>query len=199
MSISALNTAKDALLSHQTAINLTGTNIANVNTLGYTRQRPVFSTLGQSVEIVEIERIYDRFLGAQINEQMHSLGYNEAKEKEVDRVETIFNEVDGGGINELLSKFWSAWEDLSANPSGQAERQSLISISQSLTSMFHSYSDGLLSVQDDANAWVQGLVHQVNNYVSDISDINSKITQTETDDVGSNTLKDKSRAFIRAG
>jgi len=198
MSISALNTAKDALLSHQTAINLTGTNIANVNTLGYTRQRPVFSTLGQSVEIVEIERIYDRFLGAQINEQMHSLGYNEAKEKEVDRVETIFNEVDGGGINELLSKFWSAWEDLSANPSGQAERQSLISISQSLTSMFHSYSDGLLSVQDDANAWVQGLVHQVNNYVSDISDINSKITQTETDDVGSNTLKDK-RAELLSG
>ena len=89
----------------------------NVNTPGYTRQRPVFSTLGQSVEIAEIKRIYDRFLGAQINEQMHNLGFNEAKKNELDRVETIFNEAGGGGINELLSKFWSAWEDLSANPS----------------------------------------------------------------------------------
>jgi len=196
MSIDALNTAKDALLSHQTAINLTGTNIANVNTPGYTRQRPVFSTLGQSVEIAEIKRIYDRFLGAQINEQMHNLGFNEAKKNELDRVETIFNEAGGGGINELLSKFWSAWEDLSANPSGQAERQVLVSVSQSLTSMFRSYSDGLLSVQDDANAWIQGLAHQVNNHLSDIADINSKITRTENDDVGLNTLKDKRAALL---
>ncbi|MEA3486363.1 MAG: flagellar hook-associated protein FlgK [Thermodesulfobacteriota bacterium] len=196
MSIDALNTAKNALLSHQTAINLTGTNIANVNTPGYTRQRPVFSTLGQSVEIAEIKRIYDRFLGTQINEQMHNLGYNEAKKNELDRIETIFNEAGGGGINELLSKFWSAWEDLSANPSGQSERQVLVSVSQSLTSMFRSYSDGLLSVQNDANAWIQGLVHQVNNYLSDIADINSKITRTETDDVGLNTLKDKRAALL---
>ena len=197
--ISALNIAKDALLSHQAAINLTGSNIANVNTPGYTRQRPVFSaSSSQSVEIANIERIYDRFLGAQINEQMHNLGYNEAAKEELGRIETIFNEAGGGGISELLNKFWSAWEDLSANPSGQAERQALVSVSQSLTSMFRSYSGELLSVQDDTNTRIQGLAHQVNGYLSDIADINSKITQTEADDFGLNTLKDK-RAELLSG
>jgi len=197
--IDALNIAKNALLSHQAAINLTGTNIANVNTPGYTRQRPVFNTsFGQSVEVAGIERIYDRFLGTQISEQMHNLGYNEAKRDELSRIEIIFNETDGGGINELLGKFWSAWEDLSANPSGQAERQALVSISQSLASMFRSYSSELLSVQDDANTRIADLVQQANGYLSDIADINSRIAGTEADDAGLNTLRDK-RAELLSG
>jgi flagellar hook-associated protein 1 FlgK len=197
--IDALNIAKNAMLSHQAAINLTGTNIANVNTPGYTRQRPVFSaSSSQSVEIANIERIYDRFLGAQINEQMYNLGYSEAKKEELGRIEMIFNEADGGGISELLNKFWSAWEDLSANPSGQAERQALVSVAQSLTSMFRSYSGELLSVQDDANTRIQDLAHQVNGYLSDIADINSRMTRTEADEIGLNTLKDK-RAELLSG
>jgi flagellar hook-associated protein 1 FlgK len=199
MSVDILNIARGGLLSHQAAINLTGTNIANVNTPGYTRQRPVFSTSSnQSVEIANIERIYDRFLGAQINEQMYNLGYSEAKKDELGRIEMIFNEAGGGGISELLSKFWSAWEDLSANPSGQAERQALVSVSQSLTSMFRSYSGELLSVQDDANTRIRDLAHQVNGYLSDIADINSKIVRTKSDDIGLNTLKDK-RAELLSG
>jgi len=109
-SISLLNTAKDGLLVHQTAINLTGSNITNVNTPGYTRQRPVFSLsgsidIGTGVGIEKIERVYDRFLGAQINDKMHDLGYSEAKKGALERVEIIFNE-SGGGINELLNNVY---------------------------------------------------------------------------------------------
>jgi len=67
-----LFTAKEALLSNLTAINVTGSNIANVNTPGYTRQRPVFESVGAKdassnleqigVKIADVERIYDRFL-----------------------------------------------------------------------------------------------------------------------------------------
>ncbi len=192
--IDALNIARGALLSHQTAINLTGTNIANANTSGYTRQRPVFGALNPSVEISKIERVYDKFLGAQINEQMHNLGYGEARRDELDRIEMTFNETDGGGINELLNKFWSAWEDLSANPSGQAEKQALVSVSQSLTSMFHSYSNELFSVQNDVNTQIPFLVDQINNYASDIADINAGISHTEikgASESGLNSLKDE--------
>ncbi|MCK4467592.1 MAG: flagellar hook-associated protein FlgK, partial [Desulfobacterales bacterium] len=192
--IDALNIAKDSLLTHQTAINLTGTNIANANTPGYSRQRAAFSTLVQSVEIAGIERIYDQFLGVQINEQANDLGDSEARKDALGRIEMIFNETDGGGINELMNKFWGAWEDLSANPSGQAERQTLVSVSQSLTSMFRSYSNELLTAQDDANTRIPVLVNQVNDYASDIADINARILQAGTDDTdepGLNSLRDK--------
>ena len=192
--IDVLNIAKDSLLSHQTAINLTGTNIANANTSGYSRQRASFSTLAQSVEIAGIERIYDQFLGVQINEQANDLGDSEAKKDALGGIEMIFNETDGGGINELLNKFWNAWEDLSANPSGQAERQTLVSVSQSLASMFRSYSDQLIVAQNDANARMPVMVDQINDYASDIADVNVRILlagDNDTDEPGLNSLRDK--------
>ncbi len=192
--IDALNIAKDSLLSHQTAINLTGTNIANASTEGYSRQRAEFCTMGQSVQIAGIDRIYDQFLGVQINDQTNALGDSEAKNNALGEIEMIFNESDGGGINELLSEFWGAWEGLSANPSGQAERLTLVSASESLTSMFRSYGEDLLSAQNDANARVSSLVDEVNGYVSDIAEVNEKIMQCGTntsDEPTLNTLKDR--------
>ncbi len=196
--ISTLQIAKDALLSHQAAISTTGTNIANANTPGYTRQRPIFSTLGQSVKVLNIERIYDQFLGVQINERMHSLGCSEAKQDGLGRIEMIFDEVGDGGISELLNKFWNAWEDLSANPSGQTERLSLVSVSQSLTSKFRAYGDQILSLQHDANSRIDNLVQQVNRDISDIADINGRIATTPKDDSSMNDLRDK-RAELLSG
>ena len=195
-SISLLNTAKGGLLSHRTAINLTGTNITNVNTPGYTRQLPVFSSrgsidVGASVEIEKIERVYDKFLGVQINDEMHDLGYREAKKGILEKVEIIFNESSGGGINELLNKFWSSWEDLSANPTGQVERDVLVSASQNLASIFRLSNDELVSVQNDANAEIAGLIDQANGYISDIADLNNEIAAIETGKGDANDLRDK--------
>lgn len=195
-SISLLNTAKDGLLSHRAAINITGSNITNVNTPGYTRQLPVFSSrgsidVGASVEIEKIERVYDRFLGVQINDKMHDLGYREAKKGVLEKVEIIFNESSGGGINELLNKFWSSWEDLSANPTGHVERDALVSASQNLASVFRSSSEELVSVQNDANAEITGLIDQANGYMSDIADLNNEIAAIKTGKGDANDLRDK--------
>ena len=72
-----LNIGKGALLTQQKAIDVTGHNIANVNTPGYSRQRVNMETntpipfapgqMGTGVNAVEIQRIYDSFLGVQIN------------------------------------------------------------------------------------------------------------------------------------
>ena len=195
-SISLLNTAKDGLLAHQSAINLTGSNITNVNTPGYTRQVPVFSSrgsidVGASVEIKKIERVYDKFLGVQINDKMHDLGYREAKKGILEKVEIIFNESSGGGINELLNKFWNSWEDLSANPTGQVEREALVSASQNLASIFRSSNEELVSVQNDANTEIAGLIDQANGYISDIADLNNEIAAIKTGKGDANDLRDK--------
>ncbi|MFO8241094.1 MAG: flagellar hook-associated protein FlgK, partial [Dissulfuribacterales bacterium] len=200
-SISLLNTAREGLSSHQTAINLTGSNITNVNTPGYTRQVAVFSSLGcvnvgagqvqLGVEIEKIGRVYDRFLGVQINDKMNDLGYSKAKKGILEKVEIIFNESDGDGISELLDKFWSSWEDLSANPSGIVERHALVSAAQNLASVFRSSSDELVSVQNDANTEISGLIGQANSYMSDIADLNMKIGAMRTGKGDANNLRDK--------
>jgi flagellar hook-associated protein 1 FlgK len=205
--ISILNIAKDALLSHQTAINLTGANVANVDTPGYSRQRPIFQSVGSvdmgtgeiqiGVEIERIERMYDRFLEVQINEQLNGFGYDETRKEELEKIEIIFNETQGGGINELMSEFWNAWGDLSENPSGQPERVALVSVSENLAYMFRSYSNDLISIQDNANAQIYDLVNQVNKYITDIADLNEKITQMTTGLGDTNDLRDKRSELMK--
>ncbi len=205
--ISALNVAKDSLLSHQTAINVTGSNIANVNTPGYTRQRPVFSTTGTmdvdagliqlSVGIDQIERVYDRFLEAEINGQIQDLGYSEARKEQLEIIEITFNETTGEGIDDIFNKFWGAWEDLSANPGGQPERLALLSAADSLTYLLRSYSSDLIAIQDDANAAVSDLVTQVNSKLTSIADLNDKISQNGTDTGDTNVLRDERTMLVK--
>jgi flagellar hook-associated protein 1 FlgK len=108
-----LYTAKEALLSNLTAINVTGANIANVNTPGYSRLRPMFESVGTKdassaqeqigVRIADVERIYDRFLESQIIAQQSSVENYTAQQDSLSSIEGILNENNGGGINDALS------------------------------------------------------------------------------------------------
>ena len=111
-----LNLAGNALLTQQKAINVTGNNIANVNTPGYSRQKlmlenktPVQSSvgpMGNGVEAVSVERVYDRFLGVQINSESESLGRWETKKNGLELAEVIFDESGEFGLSQFLSQFW---------------------------------------------------------------------------------------------
>lgn len=205
--ISALNIAKDSLLSHQTAINITGSNIANVNTEGYTRQRPIFCTLGSAnveggqvqygVEVDQIQRIYDQFIIYQIHEKNQDIGYTEARKEQLERIEIIFNETTGEGIDDLFNEFWNAWEDLSANPSGQTEREVLVSVTQSLTYVFRSYSSELVTLQKDVNSKISELVDQINSDLSSIAELNQRITQNATGKGDTNVFRDERDKIVK--
>ncbi len=127
-----LTLGTNALLAQQRGIDVTGNNIANVNTPGYSRQRldlrtaePMTSTigpLGGGVSAVGVERIYNRYLGVQLNSENAQLGRWEAQTAMLERVEVVFDESDGYGINQALSQFWNAFQDLGMNPSGSVER-----------------------------------------------------------------------------
>src|SRR5262245_65511531 len=71
---SILSTGQQALLAHQTALQVTGQNIANANTPGYSRERAELvsapsahtNILRSGVNVEEITRAYDRFITTQV-------------------------------------------------------------------------------------------------------------------------------------
>ena len=79
-----LETARKAMLAQQVSMNVTGHNIANVNTPGYSRQRALLQTapplripsglLGTGVNVQGIERLRNRFVDQQIRTTNDSLG-----------------------------------------------------------------------------------------------------------------------------
>ncbi len=122
-----MNTSTTGLMTSQVAISTTSNNIANVNTVGYTRQRALITTngpiyyrgtgyLGTGVNIKDIQRIRDAHLDAQIRNETTTLSEHQTKLDVMKELEVVFNEPSDTGLNATMSKFWSAWEELSKNP-----------------------------------------------------------------------------------
>jgi flagellar hook-associated protein 1 len=202
-----LNTASRSLLTQQKAIDVTGQNIANVNTPGYSRQRVVMEPstpinfepgqMGTGVKAAEIQRIYDGFIGGQINGENAKLGQWEATESGLARIELIFNESSGVGLEQAMGEFWSAWQDLVNNPSGYPERTVLLSSSETLSRTFNTMSENLQQIQLDYDRTIVGTLDEINGLSRQIVDLNDKISQVEIAGQNSNDYRDQREQLLK--
>ena len=202
-----LNTGRTALLTQQKAIDVTGHNIANVNTDGYSRQRvnmetnePYSSQPGQTgtgVRAAEIQRIYDRFLGAQINDENQNLGNWETQKGVLERVEIIFDESSGYGLNQAMSEFWNAWQDLANNPSDYAGRAALLAKSEIMTTTFNNIYSNLEQIQTDIDTSIMGTVKEINSIAERIAGLNQKIALTEVGGQNANDYRDSRDLLLK--
>ena len=189
-----LLTAKDSLLAHRLAIDLTGGNVANVNTAGYTRQRLEMKSVGNvnirgntqiGVAISRVERIYDQYIESQVVEQNQNSGYSDTMLQGLQNIERMLDDTSGNGINDRLNKFWSSWEILSNNPTGKVERNDLLSSAKNLAEALNSYKRNLDTINTDMNRSITDTVSQINSKVEAIRDLNEKIVTKGSSEIES--------------
>ena len=202
-----MSLAGQALMTQQQAISVTSHNIANVNTPGYSRQRLKMTTntpsdsavglMGNGVSGETIERIYDRFLSAQVTQENQALGRWDAQKDAVELVEMIFNEVDGSGLSQAMSKFWDAWQSLANNPAGTTERQILVTASQVLASTFNQLHSDLSQTQQNLDLAIQGTVADINRLSQQIADLNEKIISSEVGSFSANDYRDQRELVLK--
>ena len=205
--IGLLDLGRGALLAHQQAISITGHNIANVNTPGYSRQRVNLSAnpgltstpgqIGSGVKASDIQRIYDQFLGSQINAESYNLGKWEAQTSSLERVEIVFDETTGFGLNQAMGDFFNAWQDLANSPEGHTERQMLVAKSEIMAETFNKISSDLNQLQNDLDSSIEGAVIEINTMAGQISDLNAKISDIEKSGQNANDLRDKRDLYLK--
>jgi flagellar hook-associated protein 1 FlgK len=203
-----LTIGQTALLAQQKAIDITGNNIANVNTEGYSRQRlnlvqnsPVRVTnltmsTGVSAE-QSIQRFYDEFVNSQLNSENESLGRWEAQKSALEKIEVMFDEVSGYGLSTAMSDFFNAWQDLANNPSGHVERVQLVSAAEYMTETFNQISSSIQEFQSDINTNVDNIVDEVNSITEKIAGLNQKITQVEVTGHNANDYRDERDLLVK--
>ncbi len=165
-----LQTSLRGLLAQQRGLDVTSHNVANSNTVGYSRQEAILAPaqafripasgvqdggaadLGTGVDVLEYRRIRDVFLDIQYRAQNTSLGSAEQKAKSLDQAELALSEPGENGIADRLGKFWSAWADLANAPDNAAARQSLIEQARSLASAFSTLDGQLAQVKTQSAA-----------------------------------------------
>jgi flagellar hook-associated protein 1 len=201
----SLYIGRDALMTQQLAISVTGQNIANVNTPGYSRQRVNLESkviasaqgaIGAGVIDRGIVRSYDQFLNAHIQEEIQQKGTWQAQNEAMQQTEIIFDEASGDGLSQHLSQFWNAWQDLTLNPSGYAERKALTTASEDLASNFQEKTRYLDQVQKDMDGRIAAATDEINSLATNITNLNEKIVQLELNGSTANDFRDKRELLI---
>ncbi|MGB4598894.1 MAG: flagellar hook-associated protein FlgK [Trichlorobacter sp.] len=203
----AFEIGKSGLKLFQVAAEVTSENIANVNTPGYSRQRVVLQTapptthngfpLGTGVRVQTVERYYDSLLQKQLVNAGATSSYNSTKAEVLQQIEPVFNEIAQEGIGAAITKFFNSWQDLSLNPTGQAERQAVLSRAQILTDQFHYVSRTLNDAIIQQEEAVVPQVNEINRVVKDIALLNGNIKITELVDGNANEMRDQRDYLIR--
>jgi len=200
-----LNIAKGALAAQQYGMNVTGHNIANVNTEGYSRQSPTLEPkqallcqgmlLGRGVETEQITRSVDQFVENKLMQEKSSMLSSQEMEKYMQVLEGIFSENSGTSISSMLSDYWNLWNDISNNPSGSSERIALYEHSVLMSNQFKSLGPDLTQIQTDITNAVTVGVERINQITSEIAQINIKIVGMEANNVA-NDLRDKRNVLV---
>jgi len=199
--INLFDIASSGVTAQRQAMEVTGENIANVNTPGYSRQevvmenRPVTTSsgfaLGSGVAIQTVRRSYDGMLQQQIVDGNSTYQQSLARQSALEQIEPSFNELASDGLGKALDNFFGAWQDLSTNPQGTAERQALLSRSQILTDTFHQVSNSLASVAKSANDNLVGITADVTDNARNLALVNTQIIATQAVGGNPNELLDQ--------
>ncbi|MZH02404.1 MAG: flagellar hook-associated protein FlgK [Nitrospinae bacterium] len=198
---SVLNTAKLGLLSQQLAIEVTGQNIANVQTEGYSRQEVNFEAtnprsfslgqLGTGVRVAGIERSHDEFLFSQILGEGDTLGRYQVRKDVFEQLELLLSEGNGQSLNGSLSSFFNGVQDVASNPTGLPERSSLIAEAQSLASVFNNLGESLFQIQQNLDSAISVEVAKINSLAEEVAALNKSIHANEPTTFSANDLRDK--------
>ena len=198
---SVLNTAKLGLLSQQLAIEVTGQNIANVQTEGYSRQEVIFEAtnprkfslgqVGTGVRVAGIERSHNEFLFSQIVEEGDTLGRSQVRKNVFEQLELLLSENNGLSLNGSLSSFFNGLQDVASNPTGLPERSSLLAEAQNLSSVFNNLGESLFQIQQNLDSAISVEVAKINSLAQEVAALNKSIHANEPTTFSANDLRDK--------
>jgi flagellar hook-associated protein 1 len=205
---SLLSTGQWALFASQAAIEVTGSNIANVNTPGYSRRTLRLEEglsidfapgqIGTGVRATEVIRHFDAFIEQQYNEKASLRERWGTLHDSLRNVEMVFNEADGNGINAALSKFFADWQDLSLRPEDTTVRSVLLQDAMFLSDAVNTTYADLETIQGRINLTIGQEVEEINSLIGRIAELNRQITIHEIPGQNNaNALRDERDLLVR--
>ncbi len=208
-----LETARRAIATQQSALYTTGHNIANANTLGYSRQTIEFQAtnafptasmnspviagqVGTGVEVGSIQRYRDSFLDSQYRQQSTDLGYWSSQATGLHRMEEVLNEPSDYGLSSVLNQFWSSLGDLATNPNDNAARRVVLERGQAVADTFNYLDDQLNVNKKNIGTQINNTEVKVNSLLNQINDLNSEIAKIDASVYLPNDLYDQRHMLV---
>ena len=189
----SLAIALSGLIAEQGALSTTTNNVANVNTPGYSRERPVLVasdpvvvdplTFGTGVTLQNVESIRDPILESQIQQQSQSQGQFSTLTSALQETQVNFA-TSTGDIGTAISNFFNSINQLSTNPSDLSLRQGVLTAANNLATSFNTIANNLTQQQTSLDLSVVQQVGQINQLTQQIAQLNGQVSNLQN--VGEN-------------
>lgn len=188
---------KRGVQNFKTALEVTGHNINNVATKGYSRQRVVMTEfnkplenpslnraeragqIGQGMEITTIERIRDKFVDEKMVKELAVSGYWNTRFNYLNQMEAIYNEPSDKNLRNDLDAFWSGWQDVANNPTERASRFVILERGERLNSTINQMYGQMKGLRDNINNVLEAKIKNINETAKAIRDLNVEIQKIQ--------------------
>ena len=197
--------ARLAVYAAQTGLTVTGNNISNVNTPGYTRQRldqkslynagadRYYSTtgvkVGQGVLCYGLSQLRDPYLDIQYRSKSAEVGAMDALLEGLSRIKGVLDETGKGGeiaegkefgiLAAEFRKVYDALNNLTAETGHNEYDIQVKAACKNLADMIRTYGRGLEEQYNNTVLMFEENVSQVNTILTSIRDLNENIRQAD--------------------
>lgn len=176
------------LRSHQTALSVTGNNVANTNTPGYSRQEAVFvdnpsqltgaGYLGQGANISTIRRNAEEFINTQVRSDTTIYQERSAYLGQAESVDNLLAS-STTGLTPAMSNFFKAFQGGADDPTSIPQRQLLLTQSEGLVSRFKSLDSRLNEQMRTIDFELEAAVSEINSLSQSLAKLNQTISVAE--------------------
>ncbi|PIE03141.1 MAG: flagellar hook-associated protein FlgK [Acidobacteria bacterium] len=167
-------------------LNVTGNNISNVNTEGYSRQSVELTArrdsrlgglmLGTGVDIKAVTAARNNLIEQTFTQQTNQLGFHQEMYQLMKQMESIVEDSDYSGIDYSFQRFFSGMEEAASRPDQLAPRQELLESGGSLALEIRNRYNQLEEMQGQVNQEVKAVIDQINLLTEQIAELNVQIS-----------------------
>jgi flagellar hook-associated protein 1 len=173
------------IAASQTELDVTGQNVTNASTAGYSRkvvnlqagvrQDASLGQMGMGVDVINVQRLRDALLDKQMQEISTQQGQQQQADDSLQAIQNILTEPADSGLNTFMDKFWNSWQDLANNPADPTARQAVSDAGSALVNRFHDVGDQLNSLVAQQNEQITTVTAKVNELLDGIAADNKTI------------------------
>ncbi|MEW9572828.1 flagellar hook-associated protein FlgK [Rhodanobacter sp. Si-c] len=199
---SLLNIGVTGLNAAQLALQVTGNNIANASTAGYSEQSVQQVdmvgqnngryTMGTGVDVIGVQRAYSQYL----TQALWSSNSAMQGATTTSNLATALNGLlqNSGNLQSALDSFYGGFNAVANAPSDLSSRQALLGDASTLTAAFNTFGQQLDQQRQQVNSQISSTVGDINSLVKQIAALNTSISQAGN--TQPNSLLDQRDALV---
>ena len=195
----ALGAAVSGLRTTQAGIDLVSTNVANANSIGYTRRvmAPIQELSGDrtsGVRTGEIERALDTMVQRQLRLETSGAAYTALNARYAGELDRLFGQPGGAGsLDTAVNEFTQKLQALAADPGSYSVRSAALEGGRVLAGRIASIAAGVQALRTDAEGRIAAAVTRANELLAGIAELDNRVLASPLSPTAPGILDERDR------